>query len=139
MRQLVHKTYYTIYHVPLYFWWAKLAWKHRKSHKYCLIDYLKTFYLHFAPLTMIQVSGNTPILAKHRKIHKKAPQSSVKILLVSIFDLKQTYKIMPTENCWIRNFPATRFIQMSIKSLTKPSKLLKTQQPPEVLCNQRCS
>ena len=44
---------------------------------------------------------------------------------ISIFDVKPTCKIVLTENCWIWNFPAIPFLYISIKNLTKVSKLLK--------------
>ena len=39
--------------------------------------------------------------------------------LISDFDLKQTWKIMPTEIRSIVNFSATRFVYISSKNLTK--------------------
>ena len=44
---------------------------------------------------------------------------------MSIFGIKQTWKIVSIENCKIWNFHATRFVYISMKSLTIPSRLLK--------------
>lgn len=46
-------------------------------------------------------------------------------LVPKISFLKQTYKILPAENYLIWSFVETRFVYISIKILTKNSKLLK--------------
>ena len=44
---------------------------------------------------------------------------------MSVFDIKQTWKIVPIKNCKIWNVHATRLAYISMKSLTIPSRLFK--------------
>ena len=55
---------------------------------------------------------------------KKIP-TAVKIFLISFFDLKETWKLVPKGNTSIWNFPSTSFVYIFIKSLTKASKFLR--------------
>ena len=54
---------------------------------------------------MIKVSGNNPILAKSRKLYQKTSTTATEIFLISIFDLKEEWKIVFTETAKILNFP----------------------------------
>ena len=56
---------------------------------------------------------------------KKLPAAAVKSFPISIFDLKQTFKTLPTEYCKVWSVSVTRFIYISVKRLTKSSRLLK--------------
>ena len=55
---------------------------------------------------------------------KKIP-TVIKIFLISFFDLKETWKLVPKGNTSIWNFPSTSFVYIFIKSLTKASKFLR--------------
>ena len=48
---------------------------------------------------MIQISGNSHIFTKQKKISKKIPPTTPEIFLILIFELKQSSKTIPTENC----------------------------------------
>ena len=87
--------------------WVNLTEKHNRWQKYCVNDCLKTFHLHFVSLIMIRISRNIPILPKHRNIFWKALCNCSGIFIISIFDLKQICKIVPTENSKNWNFLAT--------------------------------
>ena len=58
---------------------------------------------------MFQSFVNSPILDKSTK---EIPPTAVEIFLKSIFDLEQTWKIVPTEK-----FSATHFVYISFKGL----------------------
>ena len=52
---------------------------------------------------MIQISENSPIVTKHRKIYKKILPNAIQISLILTFDLNQTCKILLTENLKFKN------------------------------------
>ena len=83
------------------------------------------FYFHFASLIMIKLLEIALFRLNIEKHIKKSPTSYNWNLSNSICDLKETCKIVPTENCQFWNFLATHSVYVSIKSLTKASKLLK--------------
>ena len=60
-----------------------------------------------------------------KKPIKKNTANAVEIFPISIFDLKQTCKIVPTEFYSILNFTATYFDDVSINTYKKALKLLK--------------
>ena len=52
---------------------------------------------------MIQVSENSPIVTKHKKIYKKILPNAIQISLILTFDLNQTCNILLTENLKLKN------------------------------------
>ena len=53
--------------------------------------------------TVIQVSENSAIVTKHRKIYKKILPNAIEISLILTFDLNQTCKIVLAENLKLKN------------------------------------
>ena len=52
---------------------------------------------------MIQVSENSAIVTKHRKIYKKILPNAIEISLILTFDINQTCKIVLAENLKLKN------------------------------------
>ena len=65
------------------------------------MDCLKIVHFHFPSLSMMQIFENSPILANHRNVYKKPSPTTIEVFLIPIFDIKQTCKIVPAENCFI--------------------------------------
>ena len=95
MRQLAYRVYNARYQVSFELGQMKFSQKHTKLQRY-VTDCLKIFHLYFRLLIIIQLPGKNPILTKH--ISKNPLPTAVEIFLISIFGLKQTCKIVPTEN-----------------------------------------
>ena len=125
MTHFAYKFHYLRYQILLYLPQIRLAQKHSKLPVCYVTDCLKEFHLEFRLLAVIQIPGDGPILVKKKTYQKKNTANAVEIFPISIFDLKQTCKIVPTEFYSILNFTATYFDDVSINTYKKALKLLK--------------
>ena len=125
MRKIVNIIFYAKYQVYLYLWIIKIFWKHTKLQRYDVTYCLKIFHLHCRSLFIIQIAGTRPILAKNRKVYQKPFTRCSWIFLISAFYLAKPWKVVPTKNFQIWNFPATRYVDMPTKNFIKTSALLK--------------
>ena len=60
-----------------------------------------------------------------KNLSKSPLPPAVEIFPILIFDLKQTCKKVPAENCKIQNFPATCFVYKSKKKFDKAFEIIK--------------
>ena len=75
---------------------------------------------------MIQISANSPILANTQNSFKNPPPTLVEEFLRSFFDLTQTWKTVPMENCKIWNSSSKLFCLYLQETFDKSFEVIKT-------------
>ena len=100
---------------------GQISWQ-----KFHVGDCLKVFHFHFTLLVMIQISANSPILANTQNSFKNPPPTLVEEFLRSFFDLTQTWKTVPIENCKIWNSSSKLFCLYLQEAFDKSFEVIKT-------------
>ena len=103
---------------------TKLAQKHSKLQNY--VTNWQFFFVMLHHKHWFKFLEIALFLLHTKNLSNTTPSTAAEIFLESIFDLKQTCKILPTENFSTFQFSTLpQLVYNSVKSLVKASKLLK--------------